>query len=75
MFDNPFTFLIPPYYFSFILHAPISVGWGGGQRAPEEDAAAGERPRSDSGEADERQPEAGGEGESPAECEYWRRLW
>ena len=45
-------------------------GGGGGEGAAEEDAAAGERPGPDPGEADERQPEAGGEGESPAECEY-----
>ena len=45
-------------------------GGGGGEGAAEEDAAAGERPRPDPGEADERQPEAGREGEGPAECEY-----
>ena len=33
---------------------PSLIGRGGGEGAPEEDAAARERPRPDSGEADER---------------------
>ena len=50
-----------------MLHC-CDVGRGGGPRAAEEDAAAGERPGPDPGEAHERQPEAGGEGESSSEC-------
>ena len=51
------------------INIPQLKGGGGGERAAEEDAAAGERPRPDPGEADERQPKAGGEGESSSERE------
>ena len=47
----------------------VRVGRGGGARAAEEDAAAGERPRPDAGEAHERQPAPRGEGEGPPERE------
>ena len=46
----------------------LYLGRGGGPWAAEEDAAAGERPGPDPGEADERQPAPGREGEGTAEC-------
>ena len=49
-------------------------GWGGGPRTAEKDAAARERPRPDSGEADGRQPEARREREGPPERESLQPL-
>ena len=48
----------------------IGPGWGGSPWPSEEDATARKWSRSDTGEADGCQPEAGREGKSPPKCEF-----